>query len=83
MSRFLTPKAVAALLQIKVDTVLGWIHRGHIIAIDVSSGRGRRPRWRISEEAFQDFLTARTASPPPPAAARRRRQKTENVIEFF
>lgn len=45
-------------------TVLGWIHRGEMRAIDVSRKQGGRPKWRITQEALAAFELLRTPSPP-------------------
>lgn len=62
-------------------TVLGWIRRGELRAINVSRRMGGRPHWRITEEALEAFELLRTPSPPPPRTPRRRRQA--QVIEFY
>ncbi len=79
---YLRPRDVATLLNVKVDAVLAWIHRGELQAVDVSQKRSLRPRWRISREGLDQFLATRVAAParPPP---RRRRQRDPNVIEYF
>jgi excisionase family DNA binding protein len=64
------------------QTVLGWIHRGELRALNV--GRrpgGKKPRWRVTQEALESFELARTATPPPPRA--RRRRKPDDVIPFY
>jgi excisionase family DNA binding protein len=43
-------------------TVLAWIHRGELRAIDVSRKRGGRPKWRITAEALEAFELSRTPS---------------------
>jgi excisionase family DNA binding protein len=63
-------------------TVLGWIRSGELRAVNV--GRrpgGKKPRWRITQEALEAFERARTPAPPLPRA-RRKRQPPE-VIEFY
>ncbi len=63
-------------------TVLGWIARGELRAINV--GRrpgGKKPRWRITQEALAEFELGRTATPPLRRAERRKR--SAEVIEFY
>lgn len=62
-------------------TVLGWIKRGELRAIDVSRNRGRRPKWRITPEALAAFEQLRTPTPSLPRT--RRRNESANVIEFY
>jgi excisionase family DNA binding protein len=62
-------------------TVLGWIRSGELRAVNV--GRrpgGKKPRWRITQEALQAFEAIRTPTSPPPRA---RRKKPADVIEFY
>lgn len=62
-------------------TVLGWIRRGELRAIDVSRKAGGRPKWRITAEALAAFEIART--PTPPAPTKRRKRRSSGVIEFY
>jgi excisionase family DNA binding protein len=67
---------------VTVHTVLGWIRSGELRAVNV--GRrldGKKPRWRVSEEALAAFEQLRTPAPPPPRA--RRRKRPADVIEFY
>lgn len=79
---FFTPPEVRALLGVAHDKVLGWIHSGELRAVDLSTTRGQRPRWRISQQALEDFLSRRAASPAP-KPRRRRRQHNAGVTEFY
>ena len=69
-------------LGITVDKVLGWIRSGQIDAIDVSTDRQGRPRYRIDADAIAKFKTARNPAPPP-KSNRRKQHKTDDVIQFF
>ena len=62
-------------------TILGWIKRGELKAINVSRKQGGRPKWRITEEALAAFEQLRTPTPTP-SQTRRKKQST-NVIEFY
>lgn len=62
-------------------TVLGWIRRGELKAIDVSRQRGGRPKWRITEEALAAFELSRTPCPPLPRT--RRKKQPADAIEFY
>jgi transposase len=62
-------------------TVLGWINRGELRAINVGRRPGaKKPRWRITPEALEAFELARTVAPPPP---RRRGKRPADVIAFY
>jgi transposase len=62
-------------------TVLGWIRTGELRAIDVSRTKGKRPKWRISAEALEQFELTRMTAPPAPRTPRRR--KPAGVLEFY
>jgi excisionase family DNA binding protein len=61
------------------QTVLRWIQDGQLAALNVARRLGgKRPTWRVSEQAIEAFEALRTATPPPPRSTRRRRQ-TEGI----
>lgn len=67
---FLTPSEIGKLLQVSPDTVLGWIRRSELRAVNVGSG-ARRARYRVSRESLEEFLRLREVQPPTP----RKRQR--------
>jgi excisionase family DNA binding protein len=81
-NEFYTARQVAERLSVQTAVVLGWIRSGGLRAVDVSNGARRKPRWRISDEALEEFIASRTAVSPL-RSARRRRRRNSNVIEFF
>lgn len=74
----LTVSDVAKRLKLSPDTVLALIHAGRLAASNVGLG-AHRPRWRITPEALDLFVTGRSA--PKPAVRRRKRHTA--VTEFF
>jgi transposase len=62
-------------------TVLAWIRRGELKAIDVSRNQGGRPKWRITPEALETFEQLRTTTPSPSKTQRKKRPA--DVIEFY
>jgi transposase len=62
-------------------TILGWIKRGELKAINVSRKPVGRPKWRITAEALAAFELARTTSPQPPRT--RRKKQPADIIEFY
>ena len=63
-----TPKEISLLLRVKLDTVLAWIHRGELPAINVATRPSTRPRYRVKAadfEAFQEKRAATIAVPRP------------------
>jgi excisionase family DNA binding protein len=67
-------------LGIGEDAVLAHIRAGRLRAVNVGAGPVR-PRWRITEEALEQFVASRTSAPTPPA--KRTRAKQPEVIQFF
>jgi excisionase family DNA binding protein len=51
---YLTPPAIARLLRVSPDKVLGWIRRGELRAVDVSDSL--RPRYPVSPDDLDAFL---------------------------
>ena len=76
---FLTPPRIAKLLGISDEKVCGWCATGKLRAVNVSDAV--RPRWRISQEALDEFLAARESRPT--TRPTRRRRQASNVIQFF
>ena len=62
-------------------TILGWIKRGELRAINVSRKQVGRPKWRITSEALAAFEQLRTAAPPP-TRTRRRKQPNEPILFY-
>jgi excisionase family DNA binding protein len=67
---------------VTVHTVLSWIHSGELKAVNVGrTPAGKKPRWRITEQALAEFEALRTPTPPIPRAKRRKRPA--DVVEFY
>lgn len=80
MTTYLSTRDAAERLSVSTDQVVSLIRAGRLPAVNV--GVGRKPRWRISEDALETFLAA--ASYRPKTVARRARKvKQQDVIEFF
>ena len=75
---FITPPVVAKRLGVSPDKVLGWIAKGELAAVNV--GNGHRPRWRISPESIEEFLTARANQRPN---KQQRRPRSRSRREYF
>lgn len=68
---------IAQIIGVKPNKVLNWINAGELEAVDVSAKHGKgRPRWRVSPEAFERFMAARsnrTATRSTPRMHKRQR----------
>lgn len=60
--RMLTPPAIARLLGISQDKVLGWIRSGELRAVDVADRASRAPRYRIAREWLDELLRDRAVT---------------------
>jgi excisionase family DNA binding protein len=78
----LAPREVAAMLGIRIKSVLTLIHTGQLPGVDVSLVPGGRPRWRVAREELDAFLRRRTHSAAPKRRRRRRREAIP-VKEYF
>ena len=70
---YMTPPQVARMLGVKPSKVGKWIADASLKAVDLSEGRRRRPRWKISQQSLEEFLAARANRKPVKSGARRRR----------
>jgi hypothetical protein len=82
MSSTLSVKDLTERYAVSEHTVLGWINRGELRAINVGRRLGaKNPRWRVTQEALEAFELSRMVTPPMPKAPRRKR--LPEVIEFY
>lgn len=71
---------VAERFDINENKVLAWIGSGELEAVDVSQGKGGRPRWRIHIDAIERFELNRRSIKPIPS--RPVRQRKTNIVEY-
>ena len=76
-----TTSQVAQQLGVDQGKVLDWIHSGQLVAVNVATNSGGRPRWRVSQESLAEFLTRRKSQTPP--STRPRRKTKSDVTEFY
>lgn len=78
-----TPKQVAGICGVSVDTVYAWIHnvddRRRLEAIDRSGG-AEEPRWKITQAMLEDFDARRKEHRP--RRARGARIKTTAIASL-
>ena len=81
----MTVRDVAERLGVSTHTVLGWIARGELRAVNVAtSPKCQRPTWRIAHEAVREFEDARSCSPTTPRRrASSSTRKEAGVVEFY
>jgi len=56
---YLTPTEIALALDTKSDSVYRWIESGRFEYMDIGSGGGGKPRYRIERSSFLLFLRGR------------------------
>lgn len=78
--RTFTVAQIAAQMLVKPHRVLGWIHAGALIAVDLNAGTGK-PSWRVRADDLDAFLAARATKSPTPSKSRSRSRG--EVIPFF
>lgn len=71
MPSYLTPSEVADRFGVTAATVVTWIERGHLRALNVTAAaRPKKKRWRVREDDLAAFEESRRNQGPP--APRRR-----------
>ena len=58
---YLSVSGYAKRLRIRPETIREWIKSGELKAINVASADSIRPKWRISQEAIDDFEARRSS----------------------
>lgn len=79
---FATPPELAESIRTDVSTVRDWCSRGILKAIDTRREGKKRPRWKISRQAWEDFARMRAGMAPTPRP-RKRQNKAADLSEFF
>jgi excisionase family DNA binding protein len=83
MSSTLSVHDICERYGVSEHTVLTWINRGELRAVNVGRRLGaKKPRWRITQEALDAFEQLRTPSPPPPRMCRRKGTEA-GIIQFY
>ena len=76
-------KDLMARFNVTQTTILCWISSGELKAINVGRKPGlKKPRWRITEQALEDFELSRQTISPQSKRKRSRKQDAE-TIEFY
>ncbi len=74
MHKVLTPPQLAERYGVSVDKITGWIRSGELVALNLAAAAdGKRPRYKITEEAVSAFEAAREVTPPTAVAPRRKK----------
>jgi hypothetical protein len=76
------PRDVAPRINSSAAHVVRLCSLGLLRAVNISTGT-KKPRWRISEAAVQEFLARRQGKPVVKVPRKRKQPEGEAVIEFF
>ena len=76
----LTPNEASIILKVTSEQVRNLIRRGQISAINVGTGK-KRPLYRITNRALNDFLSSRYK--PGPATQNKKFRQLDPVRDFF
>jgi hypothetical protein len=79
---WLTPPQLAEEWSVDCKKVLAFIATGELVAVNFAQRSNERPRWKVSRESIDQFLSRRQSRPPAPRAIRSRK-KAANVVEFY
>lgn len=79
----LTPPQLAKRWGVHPDKVLGLIHTGQLVALNLAANLEGRPRFQILLSEIQRFEESRSTKPPVPKPRRRRRATAMPVREYF
>lgn len=84
-AEFVTPPQLAKRLGISEDKVYAWIDSGQLRAVNLAEHpHSERARWRISQEAIEEFLASRENKPPAPEPPKpRRRRRAVSGKQYF
>lgn len=79
---FLTPKQIAAEMHVGYIKVLRWILAGELAALDVSTKRGGRKRYKVRRADLEAFLSVRNTRPRP-VTTRRQSSALPDVPNYY
>lgn len=69
-----SPPHYAKKARVASEKIIGFIEAGELRAYNLATKQGGRPRYRIAESDWQEFLERRSASALPVRTARRVKQ---------
>jgi hypothetical protein len=74
------PRDLCRRWRVGLEKVMGWIRRGELRALDLSSSRSGRPRFVVTPEALAEFEARRATTPTPKTV---RRKKRTSGVDFY
>jgi len=77
-NEFITPPELAAFIRTDAATIRDWCKKAILHAVDTRADGAKRPRWKISQPAWEDFSRRRAGLAPS-----RRQYHDADLSEFF
>ena len=77
---YVTPPEIAKAWGVDPAKVLHWIKSGELVATNLATRIGGKPRYRISATDLEAFMQRRQPKPAPPI---KRRKKQSGVTEYY
>lgn len=65
------------------EKVLGFIHRGELVAVNIATHTSARPQYRITPEQVAKFEALRTSTPPPKSPPRKRKPQRKDYFPGY
>ncbi len=81
-SEYSTPPQLGKRARIAASKIIGWIECGELRGVNLASSTTGRPRYRIAESDWQDFLRRRSGSVVPAPKAPRAKRRHAAVKSF-
>ena len=75
--KFFSPDDIATRYSVKASKVLAWINSGELRAVNITTRRGVKPRWKIDPITLAAFENSRASKPSPKTPVTRQRRKAE------
>ena len=80
-NEFLTPPELAKHIRTDPATIREWCRKNILHAVDTRADGAKRPRWKITQAAWENF--ARMRAGVAPLKPKRRRDPEADLSEFF
>jgi hypothetical protein len=81
--RGLTPREAGRVLRKSPDWIRAMIQAGKLGALNLATGRGRKPRYIILPEHLAEFTRARRVVPQPAPTPVSRRKRIASGIDYY
>ena len=78
-----SPTELAARWNCTPETVLAMIRRGTLRAFTLSPPDSKRPRWRVSRAAVEDYEAGSVRAKPPEQTRPSRRSRDTQLKRYF